>query len=277
MNNYRFLTRDEIDVLEKNACQAEDWTRVRVTEGFHPDYMHRVMLYGDIAIGAFDRQIEVSKGFYKHTGIYDATLRNVQVGDNCLIENIGNYINNYIIGDNCYISNLSTMETTDEGTFGEGKVISVLNEVGRGNVILFRGLNSQLAALMVKYASNAPFFQAMRQMVSKPTATRDLGELLSQGAILSEGLGGPETKYRLNCSLHEPIDPLNDPLKVSREDRRDVWQPRNDHRRQRPEILFERAPRHSPRHYAQGRRHAHRQPGAREGSEEQGGASVPQG
>ena len=55
--------------------------------------------------------------------------------------------------------------------------------------------------------------------VSKPTATRDLGELLSQGAILSEGLGGPETKYRLNCSLHEPIDPLNDPLKVSLEDR----------------------------------------------------------
>ena len=55
--------------------------------------------------------------------------------------------------------------------------------------------------------------------VSKPTATRDLGELLSQGAILSEGLGGPETKYRLNCSLHEPIDPLNDPLKVPLEDR----------------------------------------------------------
>ena len=171
MNNYRFLTRDEIDVLEKNACQAEDWTRVRVTEGFHPDYMHRVMLYGDIAIGALDRQIEVSKGFYKHTGIYNATLRNVQVGDNCLIENIGNYINNYIIGDNCYISNLSTMETTDEGTFGEGKVISVLNEVGTGNVILFRGLNSQLAALMVKYASNAPFFQAMRQMVERHIST----------------------------------------------------------------------------------------------------------
>ena len=135
MNNYRFLTRDEIDVLEKNACQAENWTRVRVTEGFHPDYMHRVMLYGDIAIGALDRQIEVSKGFYKHTGIYNATLRNVQVGDNCLIENIGNYINNYIIGDNCYISNLSTMETTDEGTFGEGKVISVLNEVDRKSVV----------------------------------------------------------------------------------------------------------------------------------------------
>ena len=198
MNNYRFLTRDEIDVLEKNACQAEDWTRVRVTEGFHPDYMHRVMLYGDIAIGALDRQIEVSKGFYKHTGIYNATLRNVQVGDNCLIENIGNYINNYIIGDNCYISNLSTMETTDEGTFGEGKVISVLNEVGTGNVILFRGLNSQLAALMVKYASNAPFFQAMRQMVERHiSATR------GQRGSIGNGVRIVNTRAIINSILQD--------------------------------------------------------------------------
>ena len=55
--------------------------------------------------------------------------------------------------------------------------------------------------------------------VSKPTATRDLGELMAQGAIVSEGLGGPETRYRLNTSLCEPIDPLNDPLKASREER----------------------------------------------------------
>ena len=55
--------------------------------------------------------------------------------------------------------------------------------------------------------------------VSKPTATRDLGELLAQGAIVSEGLGGPETRYALNTSLREPIDPLNDPLKTSLEER----------------------------------------------------------
>ena len=48
--------------------------------------------------------------------------------------------------------------------------------------------------------------------VSKPTATRDLGELAAQGAIVPEGLGGPETRYRLNTSLHEPIDPLNEPI-----------------------------------------------------------------
>ena len=49
--------------------------------------------------------------------------------------------------------------------------------------------------------------------VSKPTATRDLGELVAQGAIVSKGLGGSGTRYRLNCSLrHEPNEPLNEPL-----------------------------------------------------------------
>ena len=46
--------------------------------------------------------------------------------------------------------------------------------------------------------------------VSKPTATRDLGELMAQGAIVSEGLGGPGTRYRLNISLREPIEGLNE-------------------------------------------------------------------
>ena len=55
--------------------------------------------------------------------------------------------------------------------------------------------------------------------VSKPTATRDLAELVALGAVVPEGLGGPETRYRLNTLLREPIDPLNDPLKVSIEDR----------------------------------------------------------
>ena len=46
--------------------------------------------------------------------------------------------------------------------------------------------------------------------VSKPTATRDLGELAALGAIVVGGLGGPVTRYRLNSSLCEPIDGIND-------------------------------------------------------------------
>lgn len=151
MRDYRQLTQEEIEVLERNSCWAEDWNRVMVAEEFRPYSFHRVIFYGDIRLGSFDKQVEVTKGFTKHSGINDATLRNVTVGNDCLIEKIGNFINNYTIGDNCYISNLSTMETTEGATFGEGHLISVLNEMGDGNVILFHDLNSQLAAFMVKH------------------------------------------------------------------------------------------------------------------------------
>ncbi len=165
MTNYRNLTAQEIEVLENNSCWAEDWARVEVADGFIPYNFHRVTFYGDIRLGVFDKHVEVTQGFTKHSGINDATLRNVTIGDNCLIEKIGNYINNYQIGDDCYISNVSTMETTEGATFGEGNIVSVLNEVGPGNVMLFRGLNSQLAAFMVKHFADKELKDRLVSMI----------------------------------------------------------------------------------------------------------------
>ncbi len=167
MRDYRHLTQEEIAVLDNNSCWAESWDRVMVDEAFTPYGFHRVIFYGDIRLGKFEKQVEVSKGFTKHAGINDATLRNVTVGDNCLIEKIGNFINNYTIGNDCYISNVSTMETTEGATFGEGHLVSVLNEMGDGNVILFHDLNSQLAALMVKHFNDKQLKDKLTRLVNE--------------------------------------------------------------------------------------------------------------
>ena len=143
MSNYRNLTQTEIEILENNVCWAEDWQRVMVADGFRPYNFHRVVFYGDIRLGSFDKMVEVTKGFVKHSGINDATLRNVTVGDDCLIEK----------------------ETTDDATYGEGSVISVLNEMGDGNVTIFRELNSQLAAFMVKHNRDKVLKKALQQMI----------------------------------------------------------------------------------------------------------------
>jgi NDP-sugar pyrophosphorylase family protein len=167
MREYRQLTQEEINVLESNSCWAEDWNRVKVDEDFRPYNFHRVVLYGDIRLGKFEKMVEVAKGFEKHSGINDATLRNVTVGDNCLIEKVGNFINNYTIGDDCYISNISTMETTEGASFGEGHLISVLNEMGDGNVVLFHDLNSQLAAFMVKYFKDKQLKDCLTRLINE--------------------------------------------------------------------------------------------------------------
>lgn len=165
---FRPLTEEEIRVFESNSCWAEDWNRVLVaSEGFQPKFFHRVMFYGDIRLGRFEKNVEVTKGFVKHSGINDATLRNVSVGNNCLIEKIGNYINNYSIGDDCVITNISVLETTEGATYGEGNLISVLNEVGDGNLISFHDLNSQFAAFMVKHFTDKDLKNAIRRLISE--------------------------------------------------------------------------------------------------------------
>ena len=164
---YRQLDEKEIRQLEDNNCWAEDWQRVMVADDFNPNAVRNVTFYGNVKLGSFDKSIEVSKTFMRRTGVYNATLRNVTIGNNSLVENVGNYINNYVIGSDCYISNICTMETTEGATYGEGNIISVLNEVGEGNVMSYHGLTSQIAALMVRHAGNNAFRTAIRRLVAE--------------------------------------------------------------------------------------------------------------
>ena len=73
MANYRQLREEEINVLEDNSCWAEDWTSVLVDEDFKPNYFHRVMFYGKIQLGAFEKNVEIANGFFKHSGINNST------------------------------------------------------------------------------------------------------------------------------------------------------------------------------------------------------------
>ena len=198
MNDYRPLTSEEIEVLRSNDCWAEDWTSINVSEDFKPNFMHRVMLYGEVNIGAFNKNVEVSQGFVKHSGINNATLRNVTIGDDCLIENVGNFINNYNIGDDCYISNISTMETTEGATYGEGNLVSVLNEVGEGNVILFSDLNSQLAAFMVKHFSDKELKEKIRQLIKT-----DIDNKMPERGQNCNNVQIVNTKEITNCVIND--------------------------------------------------------------------------
>lgn len=183
MEEYRLLTEDEIGILENNGCTAEDWTGINVAADFRPAHIKNVSFHGEVNLGVFEKNIEVTKGFIRHSGLRNATLRNVTVGDNCLIENIGNYINNYIFGEECCICNVCTMETTDEATFGEGNIISVLNEAGNGNVMLFSGLTSNIAALMIKHSHDKELTTAIRTMIKD-----DIGRRLTETGTAGNGV-----------------------------------------------------------------------------------------
>ena len=163
----RSLTVDEIDALERNGCRAEDWTRINVAEDFTTEHVHDVDFYGDVTLGVFNKSIQIDSGFHRHTGIIRAVLRDVTIGDNCLIENIGNYISRYDIGEECVISNVGMIATTENPTFGQDNHVALLNEAGAPNVVLYDGLTSQMASLMIHTASDRTTWNLLAQMVKR--------------------------------------------------------------------------------------------------------------
>jgi len=165
MDEYRSLTEEEIQILEKQGCIAEDWTAINVADDFSPLYLKNVEFSGEIYLGVFEKNITFEDGFSRHSGIRHAILRDVTVGDNCLIENIGGYIYNYTIGEDSILVNIGKINTSTEYTFGRGNIISVINESDNGNTILFEGLTSNIAALMVKHADDKEFKSSMWKLV----------------------------------------------------------------------------------------------------------------
>lgn len=162
---YRLLSSVEIKQLQTAGCTAADWTRIFVADDFDATRVSDTAFYGEVRMGSNLGMVEVAPGFIKPCGIHHATLRDVTIGKDCLLERINGYVNRYWIGDGCYISNVYSIETTDDATYGEGSVIPVLNEVGKGNVMLFDGLSSQMASIMVKYEQDKAFTEAIRKVV----------------------------------------------------------------------------------------------------------------
>lgn len=168
----RNLSPSEVAILKSNRCFSDDWSLVTVADGFDPAFCRDVNFIGEVSVGGNGGSVKVSDAFERHCGLYDCTLRNVRIGNDCLIEKVRGYISNYTIGNGCLISDVYCIETTSDPSFGEGKVISVLNEVGDGNVMIFDGLNSQLAALMVKYEQDREFTSKVRSLVEGYIAER---------------------------------------------------------------------------------------------------------
>ena len=201
MENFRSLTIGEIGQLEANGCRAEDWSSIVVADGFSPEYIRNVSFYGEVQLGVYEKKVEISKGFFKHSGIFSATLRNVTIGDNCLVENVGGYINNYTIGDDCLVSNVSIIETIEGATYGEGNLISVLNEAGDGNAILFGNLNSQFAAFMVKHFTDKNIKDEIRRLINE-----DIERNMPERGIIGNNVRIVGTKEITNCVINDSCE-----------------------------------------------------------------------
>ncbi|MBR6458308.1 MAG: DUF4954 family protein [Bacteroidales bacterium] len=149
---YRPLTPQEILALEAAGCTSRDWSKIEIADApLDTKRFKNVDFQGTIRLGRFDKDYALPGGVSKPAGIRNATLNNVTIGDNCLIENVSNFISNYEIGDESCIENVDLMFVDGESTFGNGVAVSVMNETGGREVLIHERLSAQAAYVMTIY------------------------------------------------------------------------------------------------------------------------------
>jgi len=158
--NYIKITGKEIANLKNNGCTAEDWNKINVTEKFQSDLIRNVNFIGEIFIR-----------------------------DNCRIQDVKN-LANYLIEDNVVLENIASLTVEGETTFGNGIKISVLNEGGGRELMIYDKLSSQIAYLLVTYRHDSTLIEKLEKMIKQYSDTRksSIGKIGQGSSIKHSGI-----------------------------------------------------------------------------------------
>lgn len=148
---YRKLTPAEISALEKSRCTAENWDEIEVADAFDASRVSCTKFSGHCVLGVFSSMFKFPGGVEKPSGIYNATLHNVTVGDDARIANVRSYIANYDIGARSHIGNVDKIYVDGVSSFGNGVEVAVLNETGGREVTIHENLTAHEAYLEAMY------------------------------------------------------------------------------------------------------------------------------
>lgn len=167
MNDYRKLTAQDIQQLKEHSCTAENWADIEVAPDFTPDYIYYTRFSGKVRLGVFEGEFTLAGGMKKHAGLYHTTLHNVTVGNHCCIENVKNYIANYIIGNHVFIENVDIILVDGKSRFGNGVEVAVLNETGGREVMIHDRLSAHQAYIMALYRHRPVLIERMKDIIEK--------------------------------------------------------------------------------------------------------------
>ncbi len=159
----RALTQEEIMILEKQGCRADDWGNIAVAERFDPVGVVRdVSFSGDIALGVFGQTVEDMSGRIYKAGLYSCSLNSVWVGDAALVRMADLF--RVVVGRRAVIHRVQLIWCSGATSYANGEPANVLTEDGGRSLPLWRALSAQTAHLLVHLRGQAAE-QALTAMI----------------------------------------------------------------------------------------------------------------
>lgn len=185
---FRNLKPEEIYILEKQGCRADDWMTIVVKEAFNPDFIWHTAFEGNNTLGLISNQSENDEK--QDAGIFHARIINCEIGDQVRIEHVKR-LENYDIGDNCILEDIGSLSVIGETTFGNGTELEVLNEAGGRSLPIYDKLSAQAAWIIVQCRHDIQMISKLQELITAYADTKKS----RKGAI------GPHTIIRHCTSI----------------------------------------------------------------------------
>ncbi|MFC2126500.1 DUF4954 family protein [Bacteroidota bacterium] len=159
--SFRKLHLEEIETLENQGCTAEDWSEIRVEDGFPPSHVQQVHFSGKV-------KIELQYPFnetIKDAGIYRSYIKDCVVANHVHISDVS-YLSNYHIHEGAIVRNVGGLFVKGETSFGNGTEVSAWNEGGGREVVIYDKLTSQIAYLLATRRDDTAFIEKMTDLIN---------------------------------------------------------------------------------------------------------------
>lgn len=166
--NKRPLTPIEVATMENLGCTAEDWGSIAVTHDFNAQAFRNVSFSGTVELGRFSGLVSDDGDTGLHAGVYDASLRNVRIGDGCLVSRAE--LSDTDVGDCAIIRHVAAISRRGDGTFANNSPANVIAEDGARAVPMSRHLTAQIAHLLC-HLKKHPAGDAIEAIIARDAGT----------------------------------------------------------------------------------------------------------
>lgn len=136
----RELSKEEIAVMEGRGCRADDWSLVQVAQDFDPFRVRRTHFVGSCILGRFRGEREVQPGISLPTGVYDSTLIEAQVGNDCLLENV-RFCARVVVDHGAVLFDVGSLIADPVVHYGTNQWLEVGPETGGRRIPLWMGMD----------------------------------------------------------------------------------------------------------------------------------------
>ncbi len=182
---YLPLSAEQIDQLTNQGCSCDDWSKVLVAKDFNAEKVTSTHFSGQIRLGVFEKQVPFYGDVKKPASISNATLHNCMIGNNVYINQVKNYIANYIIEDNAVIENIDLLAVEGESSFGNGTEVAVVNEASGREIPIYDHLSAHIAYVITFYRHQPDVIKKLQDMIADycRSVTSSIG-IVGKGASL---------------------------------------------------------------------------------------------